>query len=315
MTWTQPTVPTDEDAADLLTGAWQIALRGVLFDACDRAAPLVVSEFLDGFGVPTTRNDDKFRPQSHGLFASPQYLGGRPMVCSVAAKGASVAAVMDAQADLGWAWRPVDDTDSDLVVPLAFTLADPATKYLVFGKPTRAAFGYKTLARVYESGAPFVEAALCEFLATDPRIYSADLSSTSSGTASTSGGLSFPFAFPFSFGATVLALVSAVNAGNFPTYPVFTITAGPSGLSGIRILNNTTGEEWSITLSLSSGDYLLVDMAEGSVLLNGAASRDSFVNRPPSSWWDLEPGTSSLEFIGTGAGSTFLVEWRSAWML
>lgn len=303
---------------DLLTGPWQVELRSILMDGCGPTCPaLVITDPLDGLGVPSTRNADKARPQQHGLFASPQYLDGRPLRWKVAAVGVTVASVRTLLSALGTAMAPVVDTDSDLVIPLAFTLEAVAQKYLVFGKPQRVNAPKQTMALTYDEhhGQVAADGHLCEFLATDPAIYGLTLHTASTGLGSSSGGLAFPFAFPFSFGSASPGTIIATNAGNFPTLPTLIITAGGSGLSGIRVLNVTTGLEWSITITLSAGDVLTVNMQDGTALLNGAASRDNLVNRPPSAWWSLQPGANTIQFIGSGAGSTCEIDWRDAWDL
>lgn len=278
--------------------------------------PLVVADWLDGLGVPPTRDNDKFRAQQHGLFASPQYLGGRLLRWGVLGVAATPALLRTAMTNLGTAMAPVRDDDTDLVVELVFTLESAATKYLVYGKPQRAAIGYRNFALSYEDGlSAYTEKAVCEFLATDPRVYALTQQLASMGIGSSSGGLAFPFAFPFSFGAAAPGSAVITNGGNFPTFPTLTITAGGSGASGIRVLNVTTGKEWSITITLAAADTLTVDMQNGTVFLNGTASRDNLVNRPPSEWWALEPGANTVQFIATGAGSTLDVRWRDAWLL
>lgn len=300
---------------DLLSGPFQVELRDVLMDAC-ACEGLIVTEWLDGFGVPATRDNDQPRPQRDGLFASPQYLGGRAMLLGVAALADSTTELMALMEDLGTAFGPVSDTDSDLVIEMAFTLADAGQKYLVRGKPQRAATGYKTVARIWRrTPRPFTESALCEFLATDPLIYDADAGSASSGFGSSSGGLAFPFAFPFAFGSATPGAVTVSNEGNARTYPTFTFQAGASGLSGIIVTNNLTGDQWGIALTLGAADSLVVDMDAHTVLLNGTADRASFVTRPPSVWLYADPGDTTFSWVGTGAGSTMTVSWRSAWLL
>lgn len=299
---------------DLLTAEWQVELREVLMSAgeCDQA--LVVTEWLDGFGVPDTRNADVNRAMRHGVYASPQYLGPRAMTMAVAARGADYDELLAAQVDLGTAWGPVDDADADLVVPLAFTLGDPATKYVVYGKPLRAAFGYKTLLRVHPHMA-FTEAALCEFLATDPRIYTLAEQTESLSLGVSSGGHGFPLGFPHGFGTATSGAADCVNAGNIDTYPVITVSAGGAGASAIALENTTTGESWEIVLTLAAGETLVVDMGEQTALLNGTASREPFVVRPPSVWWALQPGSNQVQLVATGAGTTAVVAWHDAYLI
>lgn len=302
-------------AGSLISGAWQIELQGVLMDAlaCDG---LVIAEWPEGFGVPKGRSNVASRPMAHGMFPGPAYLEDRTLEWAVAALGASWDDLLDAQSELGRAFAPVPDTDADYVVPLVFTLDDPDTAYRVYGQPARAEWGYTVALAARAATTRFNDLARCQFTAMDPRVYSDTLySETASLESTTSGGLGFPHAFPHGFGSATSGAAICVNAGNFVTYPVVTVNAGPSGASGVKLLQVATGEEWSITLALAAGDRLVIDMAARTCLLDGTASRAIYINRPPSVWWGLEPGSNYITLNATGAGTTATVEWRHAWLL
>lgn len=302
-----------DNLGDLLTDTWQIELRETLF-AVDCDGPHVVVEFLDGFGVPATRDADEPRPQQHGLFASPQFLGGRSMTTGIAALADTYAELIAAKEALGGAWKPVNEVvDGAKVVPLVFTLGDAATSYLVWGKPQRAVWDYAKLLRL-QPEVQYADAALCEFLAVDPRLYSLDLLTDSATPSTSSGGFSFPLGpFPFAFGSASPGSITANNAGNIESYPAITVEA-ITDLSGITLTNVTTGESWSITLTVAAGDFLVVDMGERTVYLSGTASRSSLVNRPGSDWWAVQPGDNTLQFSASGDG-TATFAWRSAWLI
>lgn len=300
---------------DLLVDAFQIELRETLFDACDSDATLIVAQWLDGFGGPDTRNADTPRQAGHGLVPSRQWLDGRYMSVGIGVQGATPAAVRAGVVDLASAWQPVDPDDADLTVDLAFTFDDPALRYVVHGKPLRSPGRYDALLRTWRSQQPFIEAWLCEWLATDPAIYSLDVESASATPGATSGGLGFPHGFPHGFGTATPGSAVCVNDGNFPTWPTVVFTAGGSGLVNPSVTLNETGEVLALIITLSAGDTLTVDMEAGTVLLNGTASRIDNVNWNTSDWFDLNPGVNTLAFGGTGAGSTMDVTWQSAWLL
>lgn len=313
---------TSEESADLLvgdllTGPFQVELRGVLMDSL-ACSGLVIGDkqFLDGFGVPDTRNQDVERAMRHGLHASPQYLGGRHMTVGVAAIASTLALLKTYKKSLGAAWAPIDaDTDADFRLPMAFTLASLTDAYLVFGKPLRAPWNYQTLLKTYATQEPFVDAALCEFLATDPRIYSLILQSTAATLGTASGGHGWSRGWPHGWGTATPGSASCINAGNFQTYPRITIAAGTGMLSNPTVSNVTTGKSWQIALTLAAGDFLVVDFQEQTAKLNGTADRQSFVTRPPSTWWTLPPGTNTVQFTGTGTDATATIEWRDASLL
>lgn len=130
-----------------------------------------------------------------------------------------------------------------------------------------------------------------------------------------SGGHGFALSFPHGFGTATSGAADCFNDGNFVTYPVITVTAGGSGASGIMLENTTTGESWEIVLTLSAGDFLVVDMGQRSALLSGTADRTQFVNRPPSEWWGLQPGTNQVNLVASGAGTTAEVAWHDAYLI
>src|SRR5260221_6074776 len=110
----------------LISGPWQIELQGVLMDGVNCTSPIIITKWLQGLGTPATmRNNNKARPQRDGEFASPQYLGARPLTWAVAPTGQTTAQMLAAIQSIGSAFVPVSDADPDLVVPLIFTLADP----------------------------------------------------------------------------------------------------------------------------------------------------------------------------------------------
>lgn len=324
------------DAGFLIDSAWQVELRSTLFGACDTESPYPIVDFLDGFGVPDTRNDDQPIPQEHGLVPSPQFLGGRNMTVGVAVQGDSEVEVVQRSADLMRAWSPVRDyLDGAVTIPLCFTL-DGSTTYRVIGKPLRAKLGYATLLRTRKAMQPFNDAALCEFLATDPRIYSNSLSSVSAPSGVTTGGFPVPdgfrspayplpivrdgFAWPQGFGSSYPAAVNATNNGNFPTYPVFKAQALGSGVinTPISIANTTTGRVMTFYISLAAGQYLEIDCGARTALLNGDPnqSRITTYDFRNSDWLALEEGNNQISWsLGSGSTGFLTVEWRDAWML
>lgn len=302
-------------AGDLISGPWQVELQGVLMDARGGITnePLVIVRWLSGFGVPAGRVSMRPRPLRHGEFVGPQYTDRRVMDVAVLARGDTWLDMHDAILELGAAFAPVPDTDPDYVVPMVFTLDDASILYRVEGQPTRAEWGYNAPA-LFTDGCRFSDVALCEFMANDPAIFSNTVDSATATLGVSSGGHPFPLpAFPHGFGTAISGAALCTNAGNIDTYPTITVTAGGSGASGIALLNETTGDEWSITLSLTAGQYLVVDMKAQTVLLNGTADRGPFVDLPDSVWWAMMPGLNTIRLQATGTGTTALVEWRDAY--
>lgn len=149
-----------------------------------------------------------------------------------------------------------------------------------------------------------------ELFATDPNIYSDILTTASTGMTVPSGGMTFPLVFPLVFGSTGSGgALTVTNAGTAYTAPRFHIT-GP--VTNPTILNETTGQSISVAIVLASGDYLDIDTADRSVVLNGTASRYSSLTA--TQWFSLGPGATNIKYLASiSSASTLDVIYRSAW--
>ena len=102
------------------------------------------------------------------------------------------------------------------------------------------------------------------------------------------------------------------NAGNYPSYPVFTIT-GP--VTNPTVTLQSTGEYFTVTTTLASTDTLVIDMKAGTVILNGTATRYGSV-AIGSTWFAITPGSQSIQVSSADAtyvGGLFTVDVYSAW--
>ena len=149
------------------------------------------------------------------------------------------------------------------------------------------------------------------FWAPDPRIYS-NGESNNTATAGFTGGTGFGFdiAFDLSFGGGSggAGIAYCLNSGDMNTAPVVTLH-GP--LTAPRLINDSTGEEWSTTMTLASGDDLVVDMGNRTVTLFGATRYSTVTSG--SVWWTLRPGGNSVRLSAPTGTGTATITWRSAW--
>lgn len=153
-----------------------------------------------------------------------------------------------------------------------------------------------------------------QFVATSPLAQSNTLSSQTVNLTAVSGGLAFPLAYPRSYGG--LSTSNVVNATNLGTYaaPWKATIAGP--ITNPSIEHVEQGLTLSFVGVVNSGETLVVETGiANSVLLNGTASRYSWVV-DSSKFFKLNPGVNSVRFNGTTAGSpTMTFEWRSTWII
>ena len=157
-------------------------------------------------------------------------------------------------------------------------------------------------------------------VAADPAAYSVlDDTVTSSSLAlqNETGSLALPFPLPFTFGDfAVGGTVTATNDGNATSYPTVKIHGA---CSAPVVKNITTGKLISFpTLSISSGDYVQVDMQRRTVLLNGQSSSPyvRYLDVVTSDFWGLDPGANSIRLNAAtfDASAKAAVTWRDAWV-
>lgn len=153
--------------------------------------------------------------------------------------------------------------------------------------------------------------AVIEWWATDPRIYAQSPSSADIALPTAATGLTFPATAPFVFGSAGTGGSAAfTNSGNFDAPWVATIN-GP--VTDPVLVRQDTGEYVRLTGSIVAGETLVVDSLAPSVLLNGTASRYSWV-APGSSWWTLPPGPSTVQFGAVAGSGTCTFTTRSTWI-
>jgi hypothetical protein len=154
-----------------------------------------------------------------------------------------------------------------------------------------------------------------QLVCSDPRIYSATFKSSSyDPTLGAGSGLVFPLKFPLDFGGVSGGAgdLACVNAGNFPTPPLYTIT-GP--VTNPVIHNDTLGEEIAIAgIALAAGQQLIVDVAARTATIAGI-SRVDLIDASQTTWAEMVAGTNLLRMSGAAmvTGQTRLeVDWRDA---
>lgn len=261
--------------------------------------PSKVSGLLD---TPDVRTADHIRVGRNGYVAGTDLLGGRTVTIEldiVAWDSASFGAAVGA---LKAAFLP-----GSAEAPLSFQMPGVAGGIVarVNARPRRLSLpiedGY------WQQAAQ----AVIELFATDPLIYSDTLSSITIALAAATSGLTFPLTFPATFGSGgTPSSASVVNAGTATTFPTFTIN-GPVQTPTIR--NETLGRQLTINIALAAGEFLVVDTANRTVLLNGTADRYSLLTT--AQWFGLAPGGNDLRFSAlVSSASTATISWRSAWI-
>lgn len=136
-----------------------------------------------------------------------------------------------------------------------------------------------------------------EIVAPDWRLYGQTLHSTTTGITSLSGGTPIPTAIPLSLATASIARPSVTNAGNESTPPTLTIQ-GPG--TGFTVQNITTGEYFTLSVNLTAGDSVTIDVVNRTVLQGSTNVYGNFTG----TWWLLRPGVNEINFVATSGSDS-----------
>lgn len=153
-------------------------------------------------------------------------------------------------------------------------------------------------------------------LAPDPRKYGGAYTAATISVAPSGGGLAPPWTPPILIPApaTGPSQTTLTNAGGYNTPPTI-IIHGPG--SGISIFNYSTSLLLAFDLTLAAGDYLAVDVAGGTALLNGSAPRAPATGSCVISDFLMAKGDNALQIFGTLTTATppsADISFYSAWI-
>lgn len=277
---------------------WELTWNGATVGGAGNAYELV--EIVGLHENPDIRTGDQDRSRSHGQWSNVDYLGGRAIQATIDIHGVHPSSV----------WQSFSQ---------AFVMGQAAEQALEFQIPGVAAgVTARVNAKVRRLSLPAdrsyslgMATANVEWHCTDPRIYSSTLTTLTTSQAVSSGGLVFPAVAPLAFaGSASGGQVTATNAGEFPAPWTATIS-GP--VTDPRIENVTTGQTVAFTGTVDTGQTLVVSSLDRTVLLNGTASRYSWLVGT-SQWFDLAAGDNTVRFAGTSGTGSMSLAFRSVWI-
>ena len=284
---------------DLIVADWQMERGGLLIgDTTDYD----IRQISGLASLPEVRPQDRPLLLRHGSVPGLDYLGVRSF-----------------SVDL----ELIDETSSSLSTKLATLGAafqsEAAESVIAFQVPgiaggVKAQVSGRVRRRDVPVGLEFaygMAQASFEVVCSDPRIYSQVENTDNVGLATSGGGLTFNASPNFTFGATSTGgTLNISNAGNFDAPVSFRID-GP--ITNPIIESVTTGKTLSFTITLATGEFLVVDSSARTVLLAGTASR-YYTLDVGSEWFDLEPDTNEISFRADAAtAATLTATWRDAW--
>ncbi|WP_407553063.1 phage tail family protein [Streptomyces sp. Pv4-95] len=255
--------------------------------------------------LPDVRGDDTDRPNQHGEYSGSDFTGARTIQIGLAIRAdspdelRSLKVALRAATQPGRAPAPVQFLDWDL---------------LAYGKVRRRNIPYDAHF-LWRTG----EAAI-EIYCPDPRLYSLAEHTAQTTAYSPSAGRTYPLVYPRVYGdAGSSGRLTIHNGGDSEAYPLLRID-GPVAQPVVELIGGDPEDEsgsatLSLTGTLQTGEYLLIDTRTRAVLLMGSAPRRDWV-RAGSQWPVLGPGDNELAYRGAalpgapGQTSLLTVTWR-----
>jgi len=277
----------------------QATLGTLRLGAVDSAGVAWFLQSLEGWDSPEIRSEFTDREADHGAWASPVYLGSRPITAGGTIDAPNQALLEDAMDQLRVAAALSDATLTVWeAIPKQATVRRSGKPLMQYLTDTKATYSIMVTAA-------------------DPRRYGATQQSGTTSLPVTTGGLTLPISLPLTIGSTTVAgQVDAPNGGTFETRPVFTITGPVSAPQILGVAPDGSVRYLNYSQDLASGDVLVIDTDAHTAVLNGSVSRRRYLSVPTG--WPSIPASSSVSFQFRAAAynstATLAVSWRSAWM-
>lgn len=286
---------------DLVVDTWEVEYRGLKIGGDSPYMFVRIEGLAD---LPEVRSADRPLLRRHGLHPSTDFMSGREVTLTFDIKANSEAEFNELITDLQRAFRVTSQPEEPMVLMIPGIASGLKARIYARTRYRSIPIGLEWL---YKNPLATIRLAC-----TDPRVYSDAEQSGTTGLSTISGGLTFPIIPPITFGAPTSGnIILAENVGTTETPWVARID-GP--VINPSIENVTSGTSLEIDISLGTGDFLILDSAHRTIMLNGTASRYNLLTTD-SVWADLEPGTNEIKFrSGSYSAGTLTLYWRSAWV-
>lgn len=259
---------------------------------------------VDGLeGLPALRTQDDNRGYADGMFSGRDFYAGRDitmMIQILATSGAS------AQANFNTLQQALLPQTSG-TTPLYFLLSNAESEQVINARVRglRAKIDPN-----YTYGYIIAQAT---FFCPDPRYYASNIQTATLAYTPPTGRV-YNRIYNLTYGGgSVLITTNIANNGWTDTYPTIVLN-GP--IDNPVLGNQTQGLSLNFNCSLSSSDYLTVDLYNKLITLNGVSARNLLAS---GNWFSAQPGTN-LFYLTGNAGSTLVgvteavVTWQSAYI-
>lgn len=139
-----------------------------------------------------------------------------------------------------------------------------------------------------------------------------DANALSQTLAGLTGGLAFPAYFPAHFAAQG-STMSVTNTGDIDAPVALTI---PGPCTNPVVENLTTGEQIALTMTVESGESVIINTAYGDLICRLQAADGSQTNAmqylsAASTFWQLQPGENVITYSATSGSAAVTLEYAS----
>ncbi len=257
----------------------------------------------DGFDSPDVRLSSYNRPGEHGSVVTNQLYGGRTISLQGRIAAPTTTLYQQRRRDLQNALRIVKDSNA---VSQPILLKFQTTDDLLL-----QTYIYAAKKLQFKERSPIFSEFYLELFAADYNFYdqSAQVVTVSPPTG---GGAVYPVIYPITYAAKTGGSVTVNNAGDSNSFPVITFNGV---LTSPYISNSTTGETFGVSVSLATGDTLVCDMQNKTMLLNSTTNAlQYFVST--NTWLSLVPENNIIT-LGSGLSSdtgNVSITFRSAYI-
>jgi hypothetical protein len=271
---------------------------GTILNPIDQTLPFVDITHVSGLDSPDFRSTERDHEGTDGGFLDAEFEKMRTIVLQgqVIGDPLTVESFLD---QLKGDWAPRRD-----VCPFRFAHPGVAQR-MMFVKPLGVKFDITALRTTGAVDVQFT----CQ--AEDPRIYDdAVLTQALIIGVPITTGFAFPLGFNFGFGAPASPDgVMITNYGNRPAPATITI---PGPVTNPVIYNDTTSSTLSFSIDVSASDYLVIDLGQRTVKLDGTVSRRGALLEPD--WFLLQPGGNFIRYRASAGGTNpASIAYRNAW--
>ncbi len=132
-----------------------------------------------------------------------------------------------------------------------------------------------------------------------------------------SGGAAYPLTYPVAFDPGLVPGAALLQVGGTVAAPPVIDIYGPCSNPLVRLVG--TGEQVRLLMPVAAGEFVRVDMAARTVLLNGDLNQSRYgrLDFASSSWWSLPIGQEVQVVFSPeapSAGCQAVLTWRRTWI-